>query len=91
MARYFQTPIISFTDFYGNTFSLRDIRETPTYIDSFTLKIEKNDTVDEIASRKDIYGNQNENLSYKIIEHNNITLLDNKFDLKKIKELKIPV
>ncbi len=91
MPRYIEEDTISFTDIDGNRYPIKDMREFPTYVDAFTFQLIGNEELDEIASRRDVYGDDGENLSYKIVEHNKALMVDYKFNLTKMKELKIPV
>lgn len=88
--RYIPIDTISFTDSNGRTVNIKDMRE---YEDQQTLKIiktKKNDKIDEIASRQDIYGNDGEIESYRIVDYNIVKLHDVEFDMAKIETLEIP-
>lgn len=88
--RYIIIDNISFTTINNQTVNIKDIREYPEYTKSIGLTIRSNDRIDEIASRRDIYGDGAEDQSYKIIDFNIVKLYENNFDLSKLKELEIP-
>jgi hypothetical protein len=70
------------------------IRETVaigTYPQTMKINLKQGDILDEISSRTDVYGDNAENQSYLIFEANVIAIVDSKFDLSKIKSLKVPI
>jgi hypothetical protein len=89
--RYLNIDTISFTDVNGISYPIKDIRPIPNYKTLTTIKTKGNDKVDEIISRETIYGNGREDQSYKIYDHNKVIFVDARFDMNKIKELKIPI
>ena len=88
--RYVQIDTISFTDINGNQYAIKDIRPIPTYTTLTEVSIKEGDTIDEIATRDKVYRAGSEDLSYKIYDHNIVALVDSRFDLGKIKTLRIP-
>lgn len=88
--RFNNIEIISFTDALGKTYAIRDRRPIPDYVTLFSQIIKQGDEIDEIATRREIYGEGKEADSYKIVEANKETMLDYRFDLSRIKEIKIP-
>jgi len=82
---------ISFLDANKKTYAIKDMTEYVDYALSFILPIQNKDRIDEIATRKDVYGEDSEEDIYKIIEMNIVELFESKFNLSKLKELKIPV
>lgn len=89
--RYFAIETISFTDKNGRTVPIKDVRPIPELLINFEIDTKENDTLDEIASRKEIYGDNAEDISYKIFDANIIELFESEFDMSKIRRLKIPV
>jgi len=89
--RYIEIPNISFIDRFGTNFPVKDLREYPQYETAFIKKIIIGDFIDELASRNDIYGEQSEDLSYLIFEHNIEKIVEARWDLTKIKSFRIPV
>ena len=89
--RYRNVDTISFTDVYGNSYAVKDMREIPDYETLKTLKLKQGDRIDEIVSRPEFYGNGTEDESYKVFEHNIDIITEADFDLSKIKELEIPI
>ena len=89
--RYMTIPTISFTDSYGRTHAIKDMREYPTYTTMMMLDTKATDQIDEIATRQDVYGDGAEGDTYKIHEANIEKLFEEKWDMSKIKQLRIPV
>jgi hypothetical protein len=89
--RYNNVPTVSFTTINKQSFPVKDMREIPAYVTAFSLKLQIGDFIDEIASREEIYGEDAEGDSYKIVEANYSLLADYNFDVSKIRELMIPV
>ena len=89
--RYIEIPTISFTDKDGVNFPVKDLREFPDYETAFNKQIISGDFIDEVASRKDVFGDDSEDLSYLIFEHNIVEIVEARWDLSKLKTLRIPV
>lgn len=90
--RYQTIDTISFTDIYGDSFAIKDMREIPdTYATKDTETIKENDRIDEIVSRTEYYGADTEGESYKLVDYNLEKLYEEKFDLSKITILKVPL
>lgn len=89
--RYVQIDTISFTDVNNKQFAIKGIRPIPTYTTLIEVVVKDNDTIDEIATRDKTYRAGAEDQSYKIYDHNVINLVDSRFDLGKLKLLKVPV
>lgn len=89
--RYFDIETISFNDKNGRVVPVKDIRPITKDQVNFEIKSKDLDSLDEIASRSDIYGEGSEDQSYKIFDANIIKLFESGFDLTKIRRLKIPV
>jgi hypothetical protein len=88
---YFDTEIISFTNIYGDSYAVRDMREYPAYVLFDTTGLIKGNRLDEIATRQRYYGDGAEGETYKLVEFNIEELFENNFDLSKLKTVKIPV
>ena len=88
--RYIAIPNIEFIDANGNIFTIKDRRKIPNYNILTTIKKNKDELGDEIATKREVYGELSENLTYRIYEANVIKLLANRFDFTKLKEIKIP-
>lgn len=89
--RYFDIDTVSFNDTNGRVVPIKDIRPIPVQQINFEIVTKEFDTLDEIASRKEIYDEGSEDLSYKIFDANIIELFEAEFDMAKIRRLKIPV
>ena len=82
---------IVFTDKYGTSYTIKSMREYPVYQHWQQVNITSKDDMDEIASRKEIYGEEAENLYYMIAEFNMPILFDSRFDTTNIRTLNIPL
>ena len=91
MARYLNVDTLSFTNYHGNTFPVKDIREIPSENIAFEIDVEENTLLDEIASRQEVFGDFGEQQSYRIFDLNIEILTEANFDLTNIKRLKIPI
>jgi hypothetical protein len=89
--RYNNSENISFTDADGNTVSIKAILPVVAKADTVTkVECNSNTSLEEIASRDSIYGAGSESSSYKIFDENIIELVDARFDMGKIRTLRIP-
>jgi hypothetical protein len=88
--RYTNVETITFTDIDGKSTAVKDMRLLPAQTIVKTISVIGSIELDEIASRKDIYGDGGENLSYKIFEANLLEIVERRFDLSRIRSLKIP-
>lgn len=91
MSRYISVEIIAFKNVDGNTYPVKDIREIPKETIGFEIDIKKGDTLDEVASRKSVFGEEGEFQAYRIFDANIIKLTESNFNLINIKRLKIPI
>ena len=85
-----ETENISFTWNDGHVYNIKDMKVIPVYDQYVKLKINQGDQLDEIASRSEIFGADSESLSYFLFESNIEKLAENKFDLSKLHEIRIP-
>lgn len=88
--RYFKQPSVTFTDKDGTGYEIKETRRLETLNTMFVLKLNEGDDLDEIATRKNVFGDDAEILAYKLFDHNVIAIVDSNYDLDKIKTLKIP-
>ena len=91
MPRYIGVDTISFTDVNGNTFPVKDIRPISDQTLNFEIDKKENDLIDEVASRRQVFGNFGEIQSWRIFDINIVKLTEYKFDHTKMKRIKIPV
>jgi hypothetical protein len=87
----FDTLDIPFSWLNNTTYNIKAVKDIPAYNRCIDYKITSGQLIDEIATKSEIYGEGRESDSYKIFEANACVLVENKFDLTKIKTLKIPV
>jgi hypothetical protein len=86
-----QVGIISFNDENGVTYPVRDKKDIDTWQTGLTIDIHQGEDIDEIASRQEYFGNGSEDLSYAIIEANIESMVEQGFDVGKLKKIIIPV
>lgn len=91
MPRYNYVDVVSFTNEQGNVYTVKTVRPLQDLTTAFIIDIQEQDQLDEIASRPEIFGENNEDLSYIISDHNIEKLVENNFDLSTIKTLNIPI
>jgi hypothetical protein len=89
--RYLNVPNILFKTVNGNSFTIKDFREIPTYTLLAAININKDDMLDEIAQRQEVYGEGLEDLCYMLFDMNVEKLAENNFNLSKLQTLQIPV
>lgn len=88
--RYQEIEDITYIDKNNKEYTVKDMRIFQDYPMLFIIDIFEDDSLDEIASRKEIYGDGAESEAYKIFEHNRIKIVDNRMNLDGIKTLEIP-
>lgn len=89
--RYFDIEEITFKNALGRSVKIKDLLPVPARSDnSVVITLAKDDELDEIATRTDIYGEGYEAKSYDIFAENIEELVQNDFDMNKLKRLRIP-
>ena len=88
--RYAPIDTISFTDILGNSYPIKDMREYKDLTTHKQVRISQSGNLDEIATRRDVYDEDSEHLTYLLFDHNKVKIVDAGFSLLGIKELDIP-
>lgn len=89
--RYFDVEEITFKNSLGRSVKIKDLLSVPARSDnSVVITLAKDDELDEIATRTDIYGEGYEAKSYDIFAENIEELVQNDFDMNRLKRLRIP-
>lgn len=88
--RYVAIDNIEFTNANGRTFTIKDRRPIPTYTILTEIDKTSDELGDEIAVKNEVYGENSEDLAYRIYEANIIELIESRFDFSKLKRVKIP-
>ena len=89
--RYFDVEEITFKNALGRSVKIKDLLPVPAHSDnSVVITLAKDDELDEIATRTDIYGEGYEAKSYDIFAENIEELVQNDFDMNRLKRLRIP-
>jgi hypothetical protein len=86
-----QTPRIPFLWIDGYTYSIKDMKVIPVYDKFIKMPIDQDSKLDEIASRTEIFGEGQETSSFLLFEANVEKIVENDFNLKKLRELRVPV
>ena len=89
--RDLQVETISFTDSAGKSHAIKDMTEYSDKALAATIPVQKYDRIDEIVTRREIYGDDSEEDINRVIEMNIEDIFESRFDLTKIKELRIPI
>jgi len=92
--RYLSVPTYTCPLADGRVVTVHDMRDltlpqnqlTP----QFSMQMQADDDLDEIASRQYVYGDGGERESYKLHEMNAAALLDANYDLSKVNPLVVP-
>jgi len=90
--RYYDAEEVSFTNSDGKTANVKDTIPIQTKAESF-LKVNCaiDVSLDEIASRPNLYGEDAESNSYKIFDENVVEIFESRFNMGAIKTLRVPV
>lgn len=92
--RYFGTDRMVFTDTDGNEYDLIEPQEIQGNIDTLIyqgqIDVRREDELDEIAQRRNIYGGNNEPAWYNIFDFNAIAIVENDYSITGLKILNIP-
>lgn len=89
--RYLAVPTIVFTDLYGRSYNVKDIRPISTFQVGSKLKNQEGFDFDEIISRREYYGEKNEDMAWALADANIVKLAEVDFDTDKLKTLNIPI
>ena len=89
--RFLDVPIVSFTAANGKSYQVRDRRPITVYDTAFDMDVSNRDMLDEIASRREVWGANSEGLAYAIFDNNIEKLVELNFDMSQIRTLHIPV
>jgi len=88
--RYIREPTVIFTDRSGQSYEIKETRRLEVLTTMLEMNLRMGDAIDEIATRKTVYGDEAEVLAYKIFDHNAVAIADAGYDLSRLKTLKIP-
>lgn len=89
--RYFDINEVTFKNSLGRAVKIKALLPIPARSNnSVIIALAKNDELDEIATRTDIYGEGYEAKTYDIFIENVEELVQNDFDMNSLKRLRIP-
>ena len=91
MSRYNNIDTITFTDKDGIEYPVKDLRPISEFETGVVIKPEKDLLVDDLVSRREYYGDNAEDISYVIVDHNVEKFVENDFEISKVKDLRIPI
>ena len=88
--RYLQVDDIIFTDINGNSYTIKDTRDILQ--EPIVLEVDKyeDELLDEIAAKKDVYGEFGEQQTYRLFDANIVKIVESNYDLSKVKKIKVP-
>jgi hypothetical protein len=90
--RYYKQSTILFTTADGLSVVLKDtLPITPKAAGTLKVTTSSETALDEIASRKEIYGERMEAECYRIFDENIEELFESRFDMSKIPTLRVPL
>lgn len=89
--RYSSVPDLSFTDVNGKSFNVKDIRPITKFEQGISVDYQQGAIVSEIITRPEYYGKNTEDLTWAVVDANIEILVENNFDLTKIRSLFLPV
>lgn len=89
--RYISVDKIDYITPSGETIRVRDLREIENMTFWFSVKVKEGDTLDEIASRREVYSEGGESLSYRIFDFNRVKLVEYQFNVGSLGKVDIPV
>lgn len=92
--RYFGTPKMVFTDVDGNEYELIEPQEiqdnVAVLIHGFQIDLQREDELDEIAQRRNVYKDGNEPAWYNIFDFNVVDIVENDYSITGLQTLDIP-
>lgn len=89
--RYNDVDTVSFRALNGKSYSVKDLRLIPSHTIRKSVECNAANTLDEVASRDDVYGSYAEDQAFRIFEANRTQIFDARLDMAKIKRLEVPV
>jgi len=90
--RYLQIPTVTFVTAEGVAVSIKDVRPPQARANAFmTVPCDAQTSLEEIASRPEVYGTGFEGQAYQIFEENQTELFEARFDLSRIEKLRVPM
>jgi len=91
MPRYSNVETLSFLAANGKTYPVKDIRPITEQTLAFEIDKGEEDLLDEVASRRETFGDFGEVQSWRFFDLNIKELTMVNFDLSKISRLKVPL
>lgn len=89
--RYFREPDVVFTNANGVSVTLKETRELEELETATEIEVHENDMLDEIATKRDVYGENAEALVYKLFDANAVEIIESGYNLGRVGKLKIPL
>jgi len=89
--RYIDVDTVTFTDINGKSYPVKDRRDISTQALAFEMDVKEGDLLDDIASRREVFGDFGEVQAWRIFDLNIVRLTEVGFDIDKIKKMKIPL
>ena len=89
--RYLSADTIIYTDINGKSFPIKDTLPIRTFQTATVIQKEKDLMLDELISRKGLYGEECEDLTWAVVDHNIEAIVEADFDIGKLPTIKIPI
>ena len=90
MSRYLDVDTVVFDDPVRGSVQIKDIRPIPEEETGFDIELKNGDLLDEIATRKSVFGMGGETQVYRLFDLNVREIIDAGFNLDNMQRLKIP-
>lgn len=88
--RYIDVDTIEFTDVNGKTYAVKDIRPLEDLTTAIIIPVVDGLMLDEVASRPDVFGIDQEGLTYKFLDLNAEKLTEQRFEVNNLVRLRVP-
>lgn len=85
--RYIEIEEVTFTTQDGKDILVKEIREIPDYVPLSSYRMNKDDDVDEVISRRENYGDGAEDRAYALVEANKVKFDESNYEIDKIQGL----
>lgn len=88
--RYNNITTLEFVDVDGRKFAVKDIRPIEELTTAIVIRVLDGMMLDELASRDDVFGTDQEGQTYKILDNNIVKMTEQDFELAELDKVRIP-
>jgi hypothetical protein len=89
--RYQTVDTVTFTDRNGVSHAVKEMREIRTFETALELPAKEDLFIDELITRKEYYGDNQEDLTYAVADHNIVKLTESDFQVSGLSTIKLPI